>query len=387
MNRFKILILALSSFLTLFAQDDNNPITTIAPFLRIAPDSRGSAMGDAGVATSSDVYSQYWNPAKYAFSEDKFGLGISYVPWLANLVDDIGLIDVVGYYQLDDKQTLSGSLRFFSMGEIIGTDYQGIPTQNIEPTEFGLDIAYSRKFSEYWSGAVAFRYIRSDLSGGSQTDVFPGNAVAADIAAYYRKDDIYVSGYPSVYSFGLNISNMGSKLSYDKGENTLFLPTNMGIGNALQMDVDDYNSITVTLDVNKLLVPTPASVGVGDTPEERDDDLTRRNKDIAEMGSLEGIITSFGDADGGFKEEMQELMFSLGLEYVYDNAFSVRGGYFHEHENKGNRKFFSVGAGFKMNVFALDVSYLVPVDASSPLANTMRFSLSFDVDGLTNMLN
>lgn len=380
MNKVKILILALGGCFSLFAQSEYNPISTTAAFLRISPESRGSAMGDAGIATSADVYSQYWNPAKYATIEDKFGLGVSYTPWLRELVNDIGLIDVTGYYSFDDVQTLSSSLRFFSMGEINGTDIHGYPTKDIEPTELAFDIAYSRKFSDYWSGAVAFRYIRSDLYGGLDDALYAGNAFAADIATYYKNDELVLGGYRSIFSFGANVSNVGSKLSYTKGQTSLFLPTNLGIGTSLEMQIDDYNTITGTIDMNKLLVPTPANSG-----DDEADDL--RNEEIEQMGSLEGVFRSFGDAPGGFKEEMQEIMWSLGLEYTYDNAFSVRGGYFHENENKGNRKFFSVGAGFKMNVFALDVSYLVPVDATSPLANTLRFSLSFGVAGLQNIFN
>ncbi len=374
MNRIKSLLLALSAGIAIYAQSDAdyNPITTVAPFLSISPESRGSAMGDAGAATSADVYSQYWNPAKYAFIEDQFGLGLAYTPWLRELVNDIGLVDVVGYYRFDDNQTISGSLRYFSLGEIQWTDESGVNQGKIMPNEFSIDLAYSRKFSDHWSGAVSPRFIRSDLYSGYGDDgAYPGNAFAVDIAAFYNRDNVYIGDYQSRYAFGMNLSNIGSKLSYDKGDTHYFLPANMKLGASLELDIDDYNSIMGTVDVNKLMVPTPSE---GATSDEYND-----------MGSLEGIFKSFGDAPGGFEEELQEIMFSLGVEYTYDDSFFVRGGYFYEHENKGNREFFSVGAGFKMNVFALDVSYLVPTSATSPLANTLRFSLSFGVDGLANI--
>lgn len=375
MNRFKLLLLALGVSSAIFAQDDAdyNPITTAAPFLSISPESRGSAMGDAGAATSPDVYSQYWNPAKYAFIEDQFGLGLSYTPWLRELVNDIGLIDLTGYFRFDDLQTISGSLRYFSLGEIQWTNDLGDNMGTIMPNEFAVDLGYARKFSDNWSGAVAFKYIRSDLySGYGEDGAYPGNAFAVDMSAYYTKDNVYIGDYQSRYAFGANVSNVGSKLSYDNGTNRYFLPANLKLGASLEVDVDDYNSIMATVDINKLLVPTPSG----------NDSLDASYND---MGSLEGVFKSFGDAPGGFKEEMQEVMVSIGLEYTYDDSFFVRGGYFFEHENKGNREFFSVGAGFKMNVFALDVSYLVPTYATSPLANTLRFSLSFGVDGLANI--
>lgn len=372
MNKLSVLVFALGMSLSIFAQE-YNPISTSVAFLNISPESRGSALGDAGAATSSDVYSQFWNPAKYAFIDDQFGLGLSYTPWLRELVNDIGLVNLTGYYRFDDVQTVSGSLRYFSMGEIQWTDDQGESQGVINPNEFAIDMGYSRKFSDNWSGAVVFRYIRSDIfSGYAGGEAYPGNAYAVDMAAYYNKKDIYVADYPAHYAFGMNISNVGSKISYDNGTNKLFIPANMKLGGSFGIEIDDYNSIMGTLDLNKLLVPTPPG----------NDSISDEYND---MGSLKGIITSFGDAPGGFKEEMQEIMVSVGVEYTYDDAFSVRGGYFYEHENKGNREFFSVGAGFKMNVFALDVSYLVPTDSQSPLANTLRFSLSFGVDGLANI--
>lgn len=372
MNKFKLLILALGISTSIFAQE-NNPISTSVSFLTITPDSRGSAMGDAGAATSSDVYSQFWNPAKYPFAKEQFGFGLSYTPWLRRIVGDIGLVNLTGFYRFDDVQTISSSLRYFSMGDINGTDESGEPNGTISPNEFAIDVAYSRKFSENWGGAVAFRYIRSDLYSGAVTaeDVEPGNSLAVDMAAYYRKEGVYVGGYSSNYSFGMNISNVGQKMTYDE-KVYQFLPANMKLGGAYEMEIDDYNSIGITFDINKLLVPTPSF----------NDSINDVRQDY---GALKGLFTSFGDAEGGFKEELQEVMVSVGVEYTYDQSFSVRGGYFHEHQNKGNRKFFSVGAGFKMNVFALDVSYLVPTTVDSPLGNTLRFSLTFGVDGLQSV--
>ncbi len=374
MNRLTVLLLVLGMSVSIFAEDEYNPISTAVSLLTISPESRGSALGDAGAATSPDIFSQYWNPAKYAFTDEQFGVGLSYTPWLRALVNDIGLIDLTGFYRFDDLQTVSGSLRFFSLGEIKGTDKDGTYMSTIEPTEFALDVGYSRKFSENWSGAVVFRYIRSDLSNGSgDADIHAGNAFSADVATYYHNDDAYLGETPINYAFGLNISNIGSKLTYDD-DRYLFLPANMKLGGMINFDVDDYNSVSITADINKLLVPTP--------PLDNDE-----LDDYYDMGSLEGIVKSFSDAPGGFKEEMQEVMFSIGAEYLYNEIFAVRGGYFYEAENKGNREFFSVGAGFKMNVFSLDVSYLVPTDSSSPLANTLRFSLGFGVDGFKKIFS
>ncbi len=374
MNRLTTMLLVLAASLSVFAEEEvaYNPIPTTVTFLTISPESRGSAMGDVGAATSPGVYAQYWNPAKYAFIDDQFGLGLSYTPWLRALVNDIGLINVNGYYRFDDLQTISSSLRFFSMGEIQGTGHDGEKTVTIEPTEFALDLGYARKFSERWSGAVLFRYIRSDIYKSAVDGVSAANAFAVDIAAYYTNRDVYIADYSANYAFGLNISNLGSKISYNE-KDRLFLPANLKLGASLGLDFDSYNAVSLSVDANKLLVPTPPL------------DYKDAKTDYNEIGSLEGAIKSFSDAPGGFREEMQEIMLSAGLEYAYDETFFVRGGYFYEHENKGNREFFSIGAGFKMNVFALDVSYLVPRYSSSPLANTLRFSLSFGVDGLANI--
>lgn len=358
-----------------------NTISTGVPFLTIAPDSRAGAMGDAGVATSPDMNSQHWNPAKYAFIESELGVGLSYTPWLRNLVDDINLAYLVGYKKLDDLQTISASLLYFSMGEITFRDnfgnYQGL--QN--PNEFAIDMAYTRLLSDQFSGSVALRYIRSDLTGGqliNGIESHAGNSYAADIAFYYR-NEMRVNRKESVFSAGVNISNIGSKISYTDGATKDFIPTNLRLGAAYETEMDQYNTITFTVDLNKLLVPTPSA-----------DSITSDGGVIVGGGFSEdksvisGIFTSFGDAPGGIKEELQEVNISFGLEYWYNRQFALRAGYFYEHENKGNRKYLTAGAGLKLNVFALDFSYLLPTERNHPLENTLRFSLSFDFDAFSN---
>ncbi len=348
-----------------------NTITTGVPFLSIAPDSRAGAMGDAGVATSPDVNSQHWNPAKYAFAESEMGIGLSYTPWLRNLVSDINLAYLVGYKRLDDQQTMSASLRYFSLGDISFMSEYGDPTGQQSPNEFAFDIGYTRLLSDNFSGAVALRYIRSDLTGGQLVhgaETHAGNSFAADVAFYFQKE-IRVNRKNSIFSSGINISNIGSKISYTDGETKDFIPTNLKLGVAYKTEIDRYNTITIAFDANKLLVPTPDTTDV---------DI------ITGLGSskspIAGIFTSFTDAPGGMSEELKEINLSAGVEYWYNNQFAIRAGYFYEDVNKGNRKFFTAGAGLKMNVFALDFSYLLPVAQNNPLANTLRFTLSFDFE-------
>lgn len=368
-------VITLVSYSTVQGQDLTNAVTTGTPFLTIAPDSRGSALGDAGAAISPDVNSQFWNPAKYPFIKDDFGFSFSYTPWLAELVNDIGLFYLAGHKKFGDLQTVSASIKYFSLGDIQSTDENGEPLGTISPNEFAIDAAYSRKFSETFSGAVAFRYIYSDLTGGTRDDYYKaGQSYATDIAIYHTKD-LAKSSIPINYAVGLNISNIGAKISYTDGEQSEFLPTNFRLGTAWSFKIDDYNEIRASLDMNKLLVPTPDKVN---DPE----GIDRQN-----TSPIKAVFSSWNDAPGGMKEEFREIMWSLGAEYVYAERFFVRGGYFYENEFKGNRKFFSAGAGFQMNVFALDVSYLIPTTPNSPLANTLRFSLSFGVDGIRNLLD
>lgn len=381
LNKFIALSLFLSGGLVAQAQDENNSITTATPFLSISPESRGSAFGDAGAGTSPDISSQYWNASKYAFMEEDFGFSFSLTPWLRELVGDINLFYATGYKKFGDMQSVSASLRYFSLGDIQWTNSQGDPQGTVSPNEFALDAAYARKFSENWAGAVTFRYIYSDLTGGASVDVagsgqeyYPGNSFAADISTFYTKE-IQLGDVPTKIGFGVNLSNIGAKISYTKGEYSEYLPTNFKIGTAWTFTIDEYNKIAAIVDINKLMVPTP--------DKENDEFGDLRN----DMSPLKGIMTSWNDAPGGFSEELHEIMYSLGTEYIYDDMFFVRGGYFHEHATKGNRKFVSFGAGFKMNVFGLDVSYLVPMDSGSPLANTLRFTLSFGVEGLRGLVN
>ena len=351
-----------------------NPITTAVPFLTITPDSRHGAMGDAGVATSPDANSQYWNPSKYAFVNEKFGFALSYTPWLRQLVNDINLAYLSGYYQLDQYQTLGASLRYFSMGDIMLTDQNGTSIANVSPNEFAFDVSYSRKLTDNLSGGVALRYIRSDLSGGIGSEAYvPGHAFSSDVSFYYTRA-IGKDNNNQTLSAGINISNIGSKISYDDGQNKEFLPANLKIGGSYNNELDGRNSIAFSLDFNKLLVPTPQTA----TTSTSGSGIVIPNSN-SNLSPISSIFTSLHDAPGGMKEELQEINYSTGLEYWYNHQFAVRGGYFHESQYKGNRQFFSTGLGLKMNICSIDFSYLIPIHQNNPLANTIRFSLLFDV--------
>jgi hypothetical protein len=350
-----------------------NIISSAVPFLNFTPDSRSGAMGDAGVALSSDVNSQHWNPAKFAFVPSSAGVALSYTPWLRNLVPDMNMLYLTGFYRLDKMQVISTSLRYFSMGKITFTE-DGTNGVDVNPYEMAFDLAYSRVLSDNFSGAVAFRFIRSDLYKFSgDASLQPGNAFAADIAFYYKTTaDLF--GQNSQISSGLNISNIGSKLSYDGGDTRQFIPTNMRLGFAVSTDLDAYNSFTFTVDLNKLLIPTPAK-----SSESSIEEQARKYQDVS---TIKAMFQSFSDAPNGAKEEFQEITYNVGAEYWYDKQFAVRAGYFHEHENKGNRKYITAGLGIKFNMLTLDASYLVPVVQNNPLANTIRFTLGFDLDGI-----
>ncbi|WP_372775747.1 type IX secretion system outer membrane channel protein PorV [Mangrovibacterium sp.] len=366
-----------------FAQSStsgSNVVSTAVPFLTIAPDSRAGAMGDAGAATSADMNSQHWNPAKYAFIESNMGVALSYSPWLRNLVDDINLAYLVGYKRLDDQQVVSASLRYFSLGSITFRNSIGEDMGQQNPNEFALDFGYTRLLSEKFSGSVALRYIRSDLTGGASfenTESHAGNSFAADIAFYYR-NEMRRNRKNSVFSAGINISNIGSKISYTDGETKDFIPANLRLGTAYEVELDNYNAVSFAFDINKLLVPTPNTRTVTDDDGVIVDPLYESDQSV-----VAGIFSSFTDAPGGFEEELQEINLSFGVEYWYQQQFALRVGYFHENENKGNRKFLTAGAGFKLNVFTLDFSYLFPTQSNHPLANTLRFSLAFDFDDLS----
>ncbi|RLD30979.1 MAG: hypothetical protein DRI73_09555 [Bacteroidetes bacterium] len=368
-----------------------NAIQTAVPFLTIAPDSRAGGMGDVGAATSPDVSSQHWNPAKFAFIEGRGGVGISYSPWLRNLIGDINLAYLSGYYRFDQRQVISASLTYFSLGNIAFTDIYGNTTRNFNPNEFSFDVGYSRAFSEYISGGLVFRYIYSNLTGGTTVggaETKAGMAVAADIATYYNHP-IKISGMDGNAGFGINISNIGTKISYTDDQDPNFIPTNLRIGGVFSLNIDEYNTISVFADLNKLLVPTPPIYWqAGDTLD--DGSIVQAGEQIIKAGKDPnvsvpvGMYQSFYDAPGGATEEFREITYSVGLEYWYNKVFAIRGGYFHEHETKGNRKFFTVGLGLKLNVFSLDFAYLVPIHHNHPLSNTLRFTLAFDFDSFND---
>ena len=359
-----------------------SPIHTAIPALSIAPDARGSGMGDNGAATLPDVNSQYWNPSKYAFMESKAGFSFSYTPWLRKLVSDVALAYAAGYYKFgqDDRSAISASLRYFSLGEVPTYDYGGNELMNINPYDMAFDLGYGMKLSESSSMAVSLRYIRSDLGAGAEYDLQAANGFAADLSGYTEKY-VYLGESEGLWSAGFNISNIGTKISYDDGQKQQFLPANLKIGTGLLYPIDEYNQIGLYLDLNKYLVPTPPQIRDGET----DSDFDIRREKYNEMGGIAGAFKSFSDAPGGFNEELKEINISIGAEYSYNNQFFVRGGYYYENEMKGNRQYFSAGAGFKMNVFQLDVAYLVSTVQSNPLDQTLRFSLSFDMDGLKGL--
>lgn len=406
MKKTGIVTLLLTTIISLFSygQDydqtlgqEANAITTAVPFLMIAPDSRSGSLGDAGVALSPDGYSQHWNSSKLAFIESPMGITISYTPWLKKLVDDMNLAYVAGYYRLDDKSTVGVGLRYFSMGNINFTDNSGGSLGSFSPHEFAIDASYNRKLSKNFSLGLAGRFILSNLTGGVSSGgevLEAGKSGAMDINGYYN-DKMKLGDYKGSWAAGFNISNIGAKLGYSEDSKN-FIPTNMRIGGSMTIDLDEYNSLTATLDFNKLLVPTPPIYYA--SGEEKDDGTISdgsndpsniklgMDNDPNNLGVFTGMIQSFYDAPFGFKEEMQEISYAAGIEYWYAKQFAVRAGYFHEHANKGNRKYFTAGVGLKMNVFGLDFAYLIPTSATStsPLSNTWRFSLIFDLNDFNN---
>jgi hypothetical protein len=377
-----IFLIALSGSTALFSQQSTgslNAIQTVVPFLTIAPDSRAGAMGDAGVATSPDVYSMHWNPAKFAFIDGNGGLGISYSPWLRNLVPDINIAYLAGYKRIDSKQVLAASLLYSSLGDIPFTDEFGNLQRTFTPNEFAFDAGYSRLFSENFSGGIAFRFIYSNLTGGTYSGgvaTKPGISFAADISGYYQKK-ISILSKDGQLGFGLNFSNIGTKMSYSSSQTSDFIPMNMRIGTSATINIDHFNKLTATLDLSKLLVPTPPIYS------STNPDSIIKGKD-PNVAVPVAIFQSFFDAPGGFKEELHEITYSFGLEYWYNNQFALRGGYFYEDPSKGNRKYFTAGAGFRLKAFTLDFSYLMPVAQNNPLAHTLRFSIAFDFNSLRN---
>lgn len=398
-----VLILLFTFVHTAKAQDswnELNPVNYAATSLAIAPDARAAGLGDVGAATDPDVNSQYWNPAKYPFCISRAGIALNYTPWLRQLVSDIDLANVTGYYRLGNYDALSASLRYFSLGEVITQD----ETMTMRPYEMAVDVAYSRMLSETFSAAVALRFIHSDL-GAHDDETRPGSAFAADIALYHN-GYIMLGNHESQLGWGLNISNIGSKISHDGGNISEFIPTNLRFGMSLMIPIDDYNTFTIAADASKLLIPTmPTYKQYIDTSEDTRDMTPEQKESAIATGSYQsqynswldsegyynispitGIFKSFSDAPRGFKEEMEEIQWSVGAEYSYNNKFFVRAGYHHEHPNKGNRKYFTVGAGFKMSVFSIDAGYVISTAQTNPLDQTLRFSLAFDMDGIKDLL-
>ena len=382
-KRMRLYILGLLTLLALPAaaqkEDFFNPVNTSVTSQTIAPDARSAGMGDVGVATDPDVVSQYWNPAKYPFTISRAGVALNYTPWLRELVNDMDLAYLAGYYRIGDYSAVSASLRYFSLGEaFLGTSDDAM---TINPYEMSLDVAYSLMLSETFSIGAAVRWIYSDLTYDYTSDTAPGSAFAADLACYYQ-NYINLGQRECQLGLGLNISNIGSKISFGGDNNSEFIPTNMRLGASLMIPIDEYNRFTIAADANKLLVPTYPKQEDGESTEDYQE---RVQKNYYDVSSISGIFKSFGDAPGGLKEELQEVQWSVGGEYVYHDKFALRAGYHHESANKGNRKYFTVGAGFKMSVFSLDAGYVIATAKSNPLDQTLRFSLSFDMDGLKDL--
>lgn len=365
-------------------RDMFNPEKTEVTSQTIAPDARAGGMGDTGAATDPDVNSQYWNPAKYPFTISRAGVALNYTPWLRQLVNDIDLAYLAGYYRIGDYSAVSASLRYFSLGEVQASSSQsGNYDLTVNPYEMSVDVAYSLMLSETFSIAAAVRWIYSDLKYDYTEDSKPGSAFAADIAAYYQ-NYINIGSRECQLGLGLNISNIGSKITMGTDDRSEFIPTNMRLGASLMVPIDEYNKFSISADANKLLVPTYPQQEDGESTEAYQE---RVQKDYYDVSSIAGIFKSFGDAPGGFKEELQEVRWSVGGEYTYNDRFSVRAGYHHESENKGNHKYFTVGAGFKMNVFSLDAGYVIATAKSNPLDQTLRFTLSFDMDGIKDLFH
>ena len=356
-----------------------NPVEHAVISETIAPDARGAGMGDVGVATDPDVNSQYWNPAKYPFCISRAGVALNYTPWLRQLVNDIDLAYVAGYYRIGDYSAISGSLRYFSLGEVY-TDYEN-SDMTVRPYEMSLDAAYSLMLSETFSLAAALRWIYSDLRFDYSEDSKPASAFAADLAMYYN-NYIMLGQRECQLGLGMNIRNIGSKISYYGDEESQFIPANLRLGASLMIPVDEYNRFSISADANKLLVPTVPRQEEGESNSEYQD---RVRRDYSDVGSIKGMFQSFSDAPGGFKEELEEVQWSVGAEYVYHDQFSLRAGYHHQAESKGNLKYFTVGGGFRMSVFSLDVGYVISTARSNPLDQTLRFTLAFDMDGIKDL--
>ena len=390
-DRIVSFLLVLLLFLPAFSQKDQfNPIYTGVTSLSIAPDARAGAMGDIGVATEPDANSQYWNPAKYPFNIARAGVSMSYTPWLRQLVSDIDLVNIAGFYRIGDYSAVSSSLTYFSLGEVFVED-----EMTIKPYEMAVDLSYSRMLSETFSAAITLRYIYSDLQYNYAEDMSPGSAFAADISMYYN-NYIMIGNRECMLGLGLNASNIGTKISYDGGATNQFIPTNLRLGASLLIPFDEYNTISFSADINKLMVPTRPTYGQfleengyeqGDNSYYSEYQTWLDGTGYNDISPISGIFKSFSDAPGGFSEELKEIYGGIGIEYCYNQQFSLRGGYHYEDEYKGNRKYFTLGAGFRMSVFSLDAAYLISTAQSNPLDQTLRFSLSVDRDGLKDLFS
>lgn len=385
----KIILSALTALVSLPTlaqekQDMFNPEKNSVTSQSIAPDARAGGMGDVGAATDPDVASQYWNPAKYPFTISRAGVALNYTPWLRQLVSDIDLAYLVGYYRIGDYSAVSGSLRYFSLGEVFyGGSETGDSQMTLSPYEMSIDVAYSIMLSETFSIAAGVRWIYSDLTYDYSDTSSPGSAFAVDLSAYYQ-NYVNIGQRECQLGLGLNLSNIGSKINFGGTDRSEFLPANLRLGASLMIPVDEYNRFSISADANKPLVPTyPSKVDKDGNEVENYEELL--DKEYYDVSPISGIFKSFHDAPGGFKEELEEIRWSVGAEYVYNDKFSLRAGYHHESENKGNRKYFTVGVGFKMNVFSLDAGYVIATAKSNPLDQTLRFTLSFDMDGLKDL--
>lgn len=356
-------------------RDQFSPVRTGVTSLSVAPDARAGGMGDVGAATDPDVHSQYWNPAKFPFTISRAGIAINYTPWLRKLTTGIALLNAAGYVRLGDYQALSASLRYFTLGEVEGGE-----NITVRPYEMSFDAAYSRMLSEKFSAAVGLRYIYSDISGHYDDNSTAGSAFAADIALYYNTY-LMMGQRECQLAWGLNINNIGSKISYGD-DRSYFIPTNLRLGLSYMIPLNEYNRISISADANKLLVPSMPLQGSDETDEDYQERLDR---EYYNKSSISGIFTSFGDSERGFKGEMEEIQWSIGAEYTYNDKFSLRAGYHHESNMQGNRKYATVGAGFRMNVMAIDAGYVIATSASNPLDQTLRVSLTFDMDGIRDL--
>lgn len=388
--RIYAVLIAVFTCITVSAQDKRdmfNPVHTALVSQTIAPDARSAGLGDVGAATDPDVNSQFWNIAKYPFTISRAGVSVNYTPWLRQLVNDMYLANVTGYYRIGDYSAVSASLNYFSLGEVFteyNQDTNEVGGMSIKPYEMSFDVGYSLMLSEKFSLGAGVRLLYSDMSYSQDEEVAASSAFAADIACYYN-DYVDIGDRECQLGLGLSLKNIGSKITFNGSDRSEFIPTSLRLGASLMVPVDEYSRFTVAADASKLLVPTYPIWDEEQDAGKYADLEDKADKEYYSVSSISGMFKSFNDAPGGFKEELQEINWSLGAEYIYNDRFTLRAGYHHESENKGNRKYFTVGAGFRMNVFYLDAGYVIATAKSNPLDQTMRFTLGFDMDGLKDL--